>query len=594
LTPRIRWRGLRLKIVAWAFVPIAITLVAVGLVSFYAFQSTTRHLLIERNRELIRLTAGQVAVELAGYANILSDLTRSSLLPGLSPEDQQSILQQTSKPLAVFDGGVVVTDEHGVVVASEPERQEIHGQDWSNQNFFREMVRAREPVYSLHTGNGSGEEKSIIVAVPILGPGDAFLGMVAGRFRMGSVYASPFYANIVKLRIGEADYSHLNTFIVDSDGLVIYHSDGQWIGTDFSAEEAVRNLLTGNFVDDFSEQTSRLAGFRGNGGAVRFRNIEGRDVIAYFSTIPGTKWGLVSEYSWAGLLSVYQNYLIAQALLFILGVLLPAIIVRYGIRRITEPIYRLMSAAREVARGNFGQEIRMHTGDELEELVDQFNRMSRQLSQSYETLEQRVDERTRDLATLNSISALTNRSLELKEILPSALEKTMEVMRMEFGIAYRLEGEQENEWISPDEAAAVGREHLFLHALVYRGFSEPFVRFVERLPLTDDRLKSVIDTETPRVWNVRTSPVYPALQEAALNEAVEQVIFIPLKVKGRLVGAMQLGTRQPREITDEELDLLGAVGQQVGIAAENARLHQAVQRTVTLEERATRARELHD
>jgi signal transduction histidine kinase len=61
-----------------------------------------------------------------------------------------------------------------------------------------------------------------------------------------------------------------------------------------------------------------------------------------------------------------------------------------------------------------------------------------------------------------------------------------------------------------------------------------------------------------------------------------------------LVGAIQLGSAGPRSLSPEELDLLSAIGQQVGVAVENARLHEAVQRTATLEERARLARELHD
>jgi signal transduction histidine kinase len=353
-------------------------------------------------------------------------------------------------------------------------------------------------------------------------------------------------------------------------------------------------LLNGEFTDSFAGLQPAKPGFLGNSGAIRARDIEGREVVAYYSTIPGTPWGLVEEASWAGLLSVYRPYLVAQSILFAFGLVVPALVVAYGIRRITEPIYRLMSASREVARGNFGQEIQVHTGDELEELVGQFNRMSHQIAQSYETLEQRVAERTRDLATLNSISALTNRSLDLKEILNNALDKTLELMRMEFGIAHRLEGDRENQWIAPDEAAAVGPEHLFLHPLVYRGLSERFVRTIGRLPLTENSIKSVIGTETPLVTEIRTSLVEPTLKEAVMKEGIEQVISFPLKVKGRLVGAIQVGTCQPRSITEEELDLLAAIGQQVGVAVENARLHEAVQQTVTLEERARLARELHD
>jgi hypothetical protein len=62
----IRFKGsLRSKIIAWSFIPTAIILVAVALVSLYAYQRVTENLVIERDRELTRLSATLLATELA-------------------------------------------------------------------------------------------------------------------------------------------------------------------------------------------------------------------------------------------------------------------------------------------------------------------------------------------------------------------------------------------------------------------------------------------------------------------------------------------------------------------------------------------------
>ena len=79
----------------------------------------------------------------------------------------------------------------------------------------------------------------------------------------------------------------------------------------------------------------------------------------------------------------YRQFLI---LLLGLGILVPALVVAMGVRRITEPIDRLRYAAQEVAGGKFGQTITSATSVEVQQLVEQFNSMSRQLSQTYEDL----------------------------------------------------------------------------------------------------------------------------------------------------------------------------------------------------------------
>lgn len=605
MVSRIGWRSLRLKIVAWVFFPTALALVGVGLISFYAFQSTTRNLLIGRNRELIRLTAGQLAGEFDQYAAILSDLARG-LEPGQLPAGAPAALDQARSSLAFFDGGVAITNERGVVVASEPEAWAT-GQNWSGRDFYRELVNTRQSVFSNVLPEGLRASRVIVIAVPVRGAGDALAGMVAGMVHVGPAQQSPFYGDIVKLRIGGTDYTRPDTYLVDRQGIVIYHSTGESVGQDLSGRTVVARALRGDFVDEFATREPAQASFHGSAGAMRTQGGDGQDVVAYYAAVPGTPWSLISEASWGGLLSLYQGYLLVQSLLFVLGVAIPALVVGLAIRRITEPIFRLMGAAREVARGNLGHTLHMHSGDELEDLVDQFNQMSLQLARSYaavqereerirlahDMLEQRVEERTRDLATLNIISALVSRSLDLTEILGAALDKTIDVLGMDFGAAYRLEGDRENEWLRPEDAAA-SRDHLFLQPLVFRGLGEPFARATGRVPLAAEGVTAMFDTDTPHVWEVKTARLDPGLRLALEREGIVQVVSIPLKVQGRPVGALQLGARRRQTFSPEALELMSAIGQHVGVAVDNARLHEAVLQTVALEERARLARELHD
>ena len=73
-----------------------------------------------------------------------------------------------------------------------------------------------------------------------------------------------------------------------------------------------------------------------------------------------------------------------------------------------------------------------------------------------------------------------------------------------------------------------------------------------------------------------------------------QVISVPLMAKGGLVGALQVGARTMRTFAPEQLALLWAIGQQVGVAVENARLYADAQVSAALAERNRLARELHD
>ena len=79
------WRSIRTRIIAWSFVPTAIILVAVALVTFYAYQRVTEDLVVQRNREVTRLSAAQLAGGLAEYARVLDGLARTSGSGGRRP-----------------------------------------------------------------------------------------------------------------------------------------------------------------------------------------------------------------------------------------------------------------------------------------------------------------------------------------------------------------------------------------------------------------------------------------------------------------------------------------------------------------------------
>jgi signal transduction histidine kinase/HAMP domain-containing protein len=529
-----RWGGLRTKIITWAFVPTAIILLAVALVTFTAYQRVAEDLAIERNQELIRLSASQLATELGEYTEILGTLGRTTGIYS-HPAVQRIALQRASERFAIFDGGVLILDTFGKVIAAEPERPEALGQNWSDRSYFKQILHAREPVFSDIVADGPDGADVIVVAVPIIGPQDEFLGIIAGMFRLGATTVSDFYGRIVKLRFGESG----RAFLVDGEGRVIYHSDPGRVGEDFSSQSVVQQALNGQV------------------GAIRIRDFQGRDILAGFAPVPGTTWGLVTEESWAALIGSSQSYRQFLLLLLALGVVVPALVVAVGVRRITRPIEELIGAAQAVAGGDFGQRITAHTGDEIEELAQQFSLMSARLQESYAHLERRVADRTKELAALNTIAAVVSRSLDLQEILSNALDKTLEVMEIEAGGIYLL-----------DEETGV----LMLAA--QHGFSPQFVGEIDRLKVGEGFSGRVVQSGQPLV--VRDISADPRLTRMVVREeGLRSLVSVPLSSKRKVLGTLFAITHGYREFTDQDVQLLISISNQIGVAIENAHLFEA-------------------
>lgn len=559
-----RQLGLRKKIILWAFVPTALILMAVASVNYFAYRKVAETLILERDEEVTRLAAGQIATSLNEYANLLTVEARSTLLGEGEQLYQQAALTSARNRLAIFDGGIVLLNSFGVVVAAEPAHTGLLGADWSHQAFFPQVLRTGRPVFSDTIAQGSGGQPVVAIVVPVYGDQDQLAGTLVGMFQLGATSISTFYGDIVRLRFGR----HGIAYLVDGSGKVIYHSNGSKIGEDFSAEPVVQQLL-GQVLQGEPFSAERV-------GAIRTHDRAGNEIVAGFAQIPGADWGLVTETSWATLLgmgNMYQRFLLA---LFVLGVVTPAIFVSFGTQRIIQPILDMIGAAQKVAAGDFAQTIVTNTGDEVEILAAQFNRMSAQLRASYTQLENRVAERTRVLSTLIDIAEAVNRSLDLDETLNHSLEKTLQVLGIEAGGIYLYEAKTEK---------------LILAA--YRGYPPEVATHMDKLAVGEGFNGFVAQSCQPLVVDEISTNVHLA-RTNILKAGMHSLVSVPLRVKDKLVGTLFATTFERRKFSDQDINLLTSIGYQVGVAIENALLYGQAQQLAALEERSRLARELHD
>jgi transcriptional regulator with GAF, ATPase, and Fis domain len=110
--------------------------------------------------------------------------------------------------------------------------------------------------------------------------------------------------------------------------------------------------------------------------------------------------------------------------------------------------------------------------------------------------------------------------LDLNQILPDGLGKTIEVMGMEAGAVFRLEP---------------GNEYLVL--LSQQGLSPELVELAEHLPLESSIIKEVVLTKRPIS---KSLPEYPPgrVRSTLENDGWKTVVSIPLLVQDEVLGAI--------------------------------------------------------
>lgn len=203
--------------------------------------------------------------------------------------------------------------------------------------------------------------------------------------------------------------------------------------------------------------------------------------------------------------------------------------------------------------------------------------------------EEKIKQRNEELTVLNMIAAAASQSLELREVLKASLQETMMVLNAEGGIVYLFDEDSQS----------------FIPA-VHQGLSPDVLEEMNGFKLGEGWLGRVAQNRHPLfVADIASDPKHAA--PAAINAGWRSLVGVPLETVGETVGVIAILSYKEGKLAPERLSMLTAIGNQVGVAVENAQLFEAVsqgrerlqilsQRLVEVQEseRRTIARELHD
>ena len=159
-----------------------------------------------------------------------------------------------------------------------------------------------------------------------------------------------------------------------------------------------------------------------------------------------------------------------------------------------------------------------------------------------------------------------------------ALDQTIRVCGMDAGAAYEL-----------DDASQT------LVLVAAQGLSEGFKqRMGARMPVSVAVPGQALRADQTLEWQVARDYPEGEAKQSVLRAGFQSLFTVPLVAKSKIVGAFGLSSKTQRTLTTEEAAFLSAIGQQIGIAIENARLYRQAQEMATTAERSRLARELHD
>jgi diguanylate cyclase (GGDEF)-like protein len=173
----------------------------------------------------------------------------------------------------------------------------------------------------------------------------------------------------------------------------------------------------------------------------------------------------------------------------------------------------------------------------------------------------------KDILALSNLNLATSgfAGSEIQKMLSQALERVLNVGRLETGVLYLRYGDQTGSVF----VAAEGVRESFRADMGTGGLNEYLVKLVARL----GGLVVLRDLKREASWMALEREVpFKRFRDLLVKEGLRTVVGISLQSKEQVFGLMMLGDTRNRQFTPAELRLLLALGHQIGMAVENSYL----------------------
>lgn len=440
-------------------------------------------------------------------------------------------------------------DLSGRVIVSTDLTQEGH--------LYEEVAVATESRFQtaifLPFGSNTAGFPDALIALPVTGELGELLGSLAGR----------------------APLAPLTAILDEQTGL------GQ-SGRALLVDAGYRTLAAngpGQAEATVSQGMTAVIEKRSQGAGVYAGN-EGRQVIGVYRWLTDLDVGLLLEQDQSEALQAVATTLGINALIVVASVLAAVGAAWLTSRTLVTPLVDLVTTAKQIAAGDLQRTARGGRLEEIGDLAEAFNSMTRQLRDSINGLEQRVRERTealRQRAIQMETSAQVSRKITSILEIDDLLTRVVELIWDAFGY-YHV-----NVYLINEDTGQ----------LVLRARSGAQVPEFQTLDLSSLSLNSEAArlNEVIVLNDVAGDTRYRA--DRQLPDTRAEVV-LPLRAASRLIGTMDVNSDRTNAFTQEDVLVLQSLADQIAIAIENARLYEQSRELAVLEERHRLAQELHD
>ncbi len=297
--------------------------------------------------------------------------------------------------------------------------------------------------------------------------------------------------------------------------------------------------------------------------AIVSTDLSGTQVLTSVAFIEPLRWRVFVEQPVAEVYGKLNASILRTGLLLLAGLVLSALGALALARGMVRPIRTLDEGARRIGAGDLERQIEVRTGDELEGLADQFNRMTSKLRESYAGLERKVDERTHELqnsldqqtAISEILRIISGSPTDVQPVLQAVTERAAHLCDAPYARMLLVDG---------DKLRPVAEYSVDASAA---SASVPLDR-------TSVSGRAVIDRKTVHIPDI--APIVDSeFSGAKVNVerlGIRTALAVPLMREGGAYGTLFLFRREARVFSQDQVALVETFARQAAIAISNVSL----------------------
>lgn len=417
-------------------------------------------------------------------------------------------------------------------------------------------VSLSAPYQDDNTGDGNW---IITTSLPFFDDSGGFRGVVSTDLEMTAIQEI-----FIDTKVESLGY----VFLLDDRGTILgIGKQGQvyepMVDSMFALAESEP---TGTWTNLIENMTGEKSGF------LLATDWEGNRMYVAFAPVGmNTGWSLAFVYPETDIIQKSRSLQTTLTAYSFLLAILFGIIILYFSRNITNPLKRLTEVAEEISKGNLQISADVASNDEVGLLSETINRMTVQLRDTLSNLENRINERTRDLeASRRQSDMRATQYLAIGEI--SKLINSKQELNILLPLITRLVSERFDYYHVGIFLLDATRQYAVLQASNSLGGQEMLKRS-HKLKVGESGIVGfAAKSGVPRIaLDVGNDAVFfnnPDLP-ATRSEAA-----IPLKAYETIIGILDLQSDKPGAFTENDINMFSILADQIAIAIENTRLYE--------------------